>query len=447
MLPIVEIPESILSGLEEYREIFCRREGFEQVGRYITGLITSPNKTLQGIHDMQYWGEGKKVSSRAMHEAVFEAGWQSEKLMSRHRQLVSHKYRGRGRQVIALDWTLSHHPRGRQLFGIKRGYDYVNGNYSWYQTVLTASIANQERVDGLEVWVQRPEQLKKEQDYLKSTAKASYESLEAARERLIELLYYTLHRKRYQKITEMATEVARQLEEEGYFPTANYTFDNGVLNLELTRVIEERGKEWVSELETSRTINWKGKWRKIGEVAEELKAQHPEAFRRIEYWDRSGKLKVAWAFTKSVRLKRYGKKRIVIVYEKSDLSDKPRFLITSALHWEARRVLTHWSYRWSCELFHEFSKQGTGFEKAQVRKEEAVKRHFRLSCVAQTLLQNLTLPASTSAKFKFAQGQITQGQRQRKIFREVLLGILTFARQAFLSGKNQFEVLEQLIPT
>ena len=105
-----------------------------------------------------------------------------------------------------------------------------------------------------------------------------------------------------------------------------------------------------------------------------------------------------------------------------------------------------WKYRWPCEVFHEFSKQSAGFEAAQVRKEEAVKRHFRLSCVAQTLLQNITSPASTSEKFAFAEGQMTQGQRERKLEREVLAGVLALARSAFDLGKNQTEVLDMLMP-
>jgi hypothetical protein len=245
----------------------------------------------------------------------------------------------------------------------------------------------------------------------------------------------------------MAVDAVRKIEDENHFPQADYAFDNGVLNLELAREIEKQGKQWTSELESSRNINWKGKWRRIDEVAAKLKQQHPESFRKVKYRTRSGKTKICWAFSKVVRLRRYGKKRILIVYEKEDLSDKPRFLVTSAIHWEAKRILISWSYRWPCELFHEFSKQSAGFEAAQVRKEEAVKRHFRLSCVAQSLLQDITPPASTSEKFKFAEGQATQGQRERVVFREVLLGVLAFAQQAFDSGKNQGEILELLMPT
>jgi hypothetical protein len=80
MLPIVEVPKTVARAMEKYREVFCRDEGFEHVSRYVTGLVISPNKTLQGIYDMQVW-DGKKPSRRAMHESVFEAQWDSEELI------------------------------------------------------------------------------------------------------------------------------------------------------------------------------------------------------------------------------------------------------------------------------------------------------------------------------------------------------------------------------
>ena len=120
---------------------------------------------------------------------------------------------------------------------------------------------------------------------------------------------------------------------------------------------------------------------------------------------RNGETKSFWAFTKVVRLKRYGRKRLVIVHEQAELRDAPRFLLTDALHWESGRVIETWSYRWASEIFHEFGKQVTGLESAQVRKEEAVKRHFRLSCVAQSLVQRACCQKSASERFAFAQEQ------------------------------------------
>jgi len=58
MMPLVGVPETIRRGLAPYRDMFCRAEGFEHISRYVTGLLLSPHKTLQGIYDMQVWEPG-----------------------------------------------------------------------------------------------------------------------------------------------------------------------------------------------------------------------------------------------------------------------------------------------------------------------------------------------------------------------------------------------------
>ena len=159
-----------------------------------------------------------------------------------------------------------------------------------------------------------------------------------------------------------------------------------------------------------------------------------------------GRQKEFWAFTKTVRLKRYGRKRIAMVHERADLTDKPRFLVTDALHWESGRMIETWSFRWAAEVFHEFSKQGTGLEAAQVRNEEAVKRHLRLSCLAQSLLQRTPTVVSTSEQFAFAKGENTFGQRCRAITREVFHSLLSFAKRLFAGGYSCEQVAEALMP-
>jgi hypothetical protein len=164
-----------------------------------------------------------------------------------------------------------------------------------------------------------------------------------------------------------------QIEQEGLFPEANYAFDNGVLTLDLTKLIESQGKHWDSEIECSRHINWSGKWQRVDTVGEMLKTEHPESFRHIKVLCRNGEIKDYWVFSKVVRLKRYGRKRLAIVFETLDLTDTPRYYLTDALHWECGRILETWSYPclrrdWSSEIFHEFGKQITGLESAQVRE-------------------------------------------------------------------------------
>jgi hypothetical protein len=446
MVPLVGVPEIIRRGMAPYREVFCRAEGFDHVSRYVTGLLLSPNKTLQGIYDVQVWEPGAPRSRRAMHEAVFEAGWAADALMPHHRAVIACEHRGRGREVISLDWTYAHHERGLKIWGVKKAWDHVAHRLVPYQTVVTAVIANRTRLDGIEVLVQLPNQQEEELAYLQETVRESYTQMEAARGRVLELLHHLVHRLGYKKRTELALDIVQQLEQEGHFPHAHYAFDNGVLSLDLSRCIEHAGKHWVSELECSRHIQWQGQWQRVDTVAHALRQAHPESFRAVRVRCRNGETKSFWVFTKVVRLKRYGRKRLVIVHEQENLEDTPRFLLTDALHWESSRVIEIWSYRWAAEIFHEFGKQVTGLEAAQVRKEEAVKRHFRLSCVAQSLLQQTPASGSTTERFAFAQGDITIGQRVRTIARDALQSLLTLVEQLLAQGHSCAHILEVLMP-
>lgn len=443
MIPIIEVPKTIASGMENYRDVFCRDEGFDHVSRYVTGLIISPNKTLQGIYDLQVWpGEGP--SRRSMHGSVFEYGWDSEELIKQHRKVISPSHKGQ--EVISLDWTFSHHDRGPEIYGNKKEYDYIEKRTSRFQTVVTAVVSNDKLIDGLDVVVQAPNVTQAEQEYLRMTGKDSYEQMEDLQTRLMELLYHQKHKQEYKKRTEIAYELVVQIEQEGLFPEANYAFDNGVLSLDLTRYIEGCGKHWVSEIECSRHIQWHGEWQRVDAVAESLRQEHPESFRYKKVKCRNGETKEYWVFSKVVRLKRYGKKRLAIVHERKDLTDTPRFYLTDALHWEGGRMLETWSYRWSSEIFHEFGKQVTGMESAQIREEEGVKRHFRLSCVAQSLIQRAPVGESKSEKFQFAKGEATIGQRCRTVAREVMHSMLELSKRLFMEGKSTEAVLDMLMP-
>jgi hypothetical protein len=446
MLPIVGVPKMVRQGLVHYRPLFCRAAGFEHIGRYITGLILSPNKTLQGIYDLHVWEDGAPPSRRAMHEAVFEAGWDADGLMPCHRAVVAPDHRGRGREVLSLDWTYAHHDRGPTIWGVKAAWDHVEKRPSRYQTVVTAVVANRALIDGVEVVVQQPTHHAEEVTYLQETVRTSYEQMDEARQRVLELLHHLLHRQSYKKRTEIVLEIVQQLEHEGHFPYANYAFDNGVLTVDLTRFIEQSKKHWVSELESSRHIQWQGVWQRVDTVAAALRQHHPDSFRPVRVRCRNGDSKQFWVFTKVIRLKRYGRKRLVIIHKQADLHDTPCFLLTDALHWESGRVIETWSYRWASEIFHEFSKQVTGLEAAQVRTEEAVNRHLRLSCVVQSLVQRAPATGAETERFAFAKGEPTFGQRCRAIMGEGLHGLLQFVAQLLIQGRPCEAILETLMP-
>jgi hypothetical protein len=305
MVPLVGVPETIRRGLAPYREVFCRAEGFDHVSRYVTGLILSPNKTLQGLYDAQVWEPGAPRSRRAMHEAVFEAGWAADALMPHHRAVIAGAHRGCGREVISLDWTYAHHERGAKIWGVKKAWDHVAQRLAPYQTVVTAVIANRARLDGIEVLVQQPSRQDEELAYLQETGRARYAQMEEARERVLELLHHRVHCLGYKKRTELALDIVQQLEQEGHFSSAHYTFDHGVLSLELSRGIERAGKHWVSELECSRHIQWQGQWQRVDTVAHTLQQAHPESFRAVRWHCRNGQTAISGDLLSAVISIRY----------------------------------------------------------------------------------------------------------------------------------------------
>jgi hypothetical protein len=105
-----------------------------------------------------------------------------------------------------------------------------------------------------------------------------------------------------------------------------------------------------------------------------------------------------------------------------------------------------WSSRWAAAILHAFAKQVTGLESAQVRKEEAVTRHFRLSGVAQTLVQRTSASGAETERLAFAQGETTVGQRVRTLARAALHGLLQLVEQLFAQGRSCAQVLEVLMP-
>ena len=137
--------------------------------------------------------------------------------------------------------------------------------------------------------------------------------------------------------------------------------------------------------------------------------------------------------------------RLVIVHEHAELTDTLHFFLTEAQHGESGRIMETWSYRWASESFHEFGKQVMGLEAAQVRQEEAVTRHCRLSCVAPSLLQRASTSPSVSERFACAQGAITVGQKAQVIARKALDGLLRLAASLLARGHKCEQILEMVM--
>jgi len=366
--------------------------------------------------------------------------------MQAHWHILKAKYAGTKSSII-LDTTMGHHEKGLKIFGVKKGYDYVEDRYGAFQTILTVTITEGEKVDGIDLSVQPQFALEKEKIYLEETSGQFYETKEKAARRLLELLSYKKHQKEYKSVHQLFVEKIHNIEKSGCFSGIGYVFDNGILHREITETIESYDKNWLSEIEKSRGLFWINRWLRAENIDEILRKESPKSFNRCEVKIRGKKDKSYWVFTKVLSLRKgWGKKRIAIVHEREDLTDAPRFLITNAKNWHGGKMIQEWSYRWPCEVFHEFIKGQVGLEKAQVRNEKAVRKHLCLSCLSQSILQILPGSGSTSEKFSFSKGKVTIGQKVRDITKESLRLFIQFIHKCAIQNMTYDVILGKLMP-
>src|SRR5438105_10841744 len=74
MLPIIRVPEILAKGMESFRKVFCRAEGFEHICRFITGLILSPKRPSKGFMLCKYGRGRRRVGGRCMKRSLSQAG-------------------------------------------------------------------------------------------------------------------------------------------------------------------------------------------------------------------------------------------------------------------------------------------------------------------------------------------------------------------------------------
>jgi hypothetical protein len=146
-------------------------------------------------------------------------------------------------------------------------------------------------------------------------------------------------------------------------------------------------------------------------------------------------------------LKRYGRKRLVMVHEQADLADQPRFLLTDALHWEGGRVIRVWSDLWPVEIFHEFCKQAVGA--GSVSGTQGGSGQTPLSLELRSAVAASARPGGgkKSVRLSFAENdQPTVGQKLHTLTRDALGPLLHWVQGLFAQGQSQEQVLERLMP-
>jgi hypothetical protein len=309
--------------------------------------------------------------------------------------------------------------------------------------LVTAAIATGERCDGFDYRIYHRFHQQAELAYLEHTRLPPDEPDRGKwLQRLIELLTYELHRRQHQTKPQLAAALIEQMAVSEVAPDV-YTVDSALFAPVMIEAIEKQAKPWLADSEKTRLVFWQGQ----SFNCETFAQSRPDPAYRPVTLNRHGQEKTFWVFTCVVRIKKYGKVRLAVIYDNPDRQGKPIYCFTRQLTWNAQKIVQVRCHRWDIEPLHEQIKQFLGAEDSQLQTEAGVRRHLTLVFVVNSLLKSLDLsqPIGDLPMTEFTDVMPTFGQRCRRIllevFHDLIQTIAQWLKENQMTPSQVFEIL------
>lgn len=141
MLPLVEIPEIVRHYAPWFAAVFSP-DAFMQFQRYVSGLIVSENKTVDGINRLFVIDVRNQSSlNRLLTESPFSVDGLNHARLNLLASLPGTQLKPRG--VLSLDDTLLTH-YGKHFDKIAYLYDHTHGCYVWAHNLVNLHYSDDE---------------------------------------------------------------------------------------------------------------------------------------------------------------------------------------------------------------------------------------------------------------------------------------------------------------
>lgn len=404
MIPLVEFPAIVEHYAPHFAKVFSE-EAFVEFKRYISGLIVSENKTVDGINRL-FVMESRNQSSlnRLLTESPYS---QAEMNQARLEMLESQPgTRMKQKGVLGVDDTLLTH-YGQHFAQIAKLYDHVTESYVWAHNLVTVHYSD-DATDYpffFELW--RPLDMEKLEQGLREAKvpiRADKELLKASdpvKWRGYLQGVWQRRQKEYPEIRELyeskliiAQNLLQEWVNEHPGQKLPVTFDTWYTQAAFCRFIDQTlHLPYVGTLAEGDKINLKTEQITLGEFAERLKKQHKAAqtpggkpvFKPITI-NYKGEQEHYYSYCQTHHIHNFGKQRLVINHRKADLADTPTFYISNRLVWQSPGITRIRRHRWPVEVYHQEGK-AEGLDKYQLRDFSAIQRHVALVAVVYSLLR------------------------------------------------------------
>jgi hypothetical protein len=404
MYPLVEMPALVQHYGPHFEDVFSPA-ALVEFEHYISGLIVSENKTVDGINRL-FVVESRNQSS--LNRLLTKSPFSLEKLNQARLDLLESLpgTRMKPKGVLSIDDTLLTH-YGQGFEKIAKLYDHVTDSYVWAHDLVTLHYSDDETDYPVLFQLWEPVELEQLEDGMRAAGvpiKASKEALkesEPHKWRSYLLGVWKRRQQQYPQITalyESKLTIAQQQLQQWVAQHPNdqraVTFDSWFTQPDFCRYLDQTLKlPYVGTLSGTDRVNLKTGEKTLSEFAAQLKNEHLEnlkrddkpVFQRIQIPYKHTQ-EVYYSYCNTQRIPGFGKQRLVVNYRQADLADNPAFYISNRLIWQAAGITRIRRHRWPVEVYHEEGK-AEGLDQYQLRDFSGIQRHIALVAVVYSLLR------------------------------------------------------------
>jgi hypothetical protein len=403
MVPLIEFPELVQHYAPYFADVFSA-EAFIQFERYISGLIVSENKTVDGINRLFVF-ESRNQSSlnRLLTESPFALEDLNQARLRLLDSLPGTQMKRNG--VMSVDDTFLVH-YGDHFDQIAHLVDPTTGNYVWAHDLVNLHYSDEDTDYPVRFQVWKPTDV----DALEQGLVAAGIPLKDSKQTLKTEAPYKWRNylqgvwRRHQQRPEVAALYQSKLIIAEHLLHAWVTahpdlklpvaFDNWYTQPGFCRYLDKTlHLPYVGTLADNDHVLLNSGSQRLDQFTEHLKQEHLVAMKRggsptfkpitIRY---KGDKERYYSYCATHRIQSFGRQRLVINHREADLSDGPVFFISNRLIWQSPGITRIRRHRWPVEVYHEEGK-AEGLDQYQVRDFQAIERHIGLVAVVYSLLR------------------------------------------------------------
>ena len=455
-LPIVAPAPLVTAHAGAFRDLFENRCQFRHFQNYLTGLMVLSNKSMSNMVRCVLDSADKTNLSRFFTESPWFQDQVNDRRLRYLLQQTKSARLPKDKSALVLDDTLCEHV-GSLFEYIDRHYNHGDDTYPLAHNPVTSHYASgpvRFPVD-LRLYRRYEEMTRWEEFVRKHFPDREIPKRKKERTQFHKVVdpvllqdpdFQTLDQQFRTKIALAIELLEAALRRK--LPFGVVLFDSWYLAEEFVAVLQRRKKDWISILKKNRNLETNSFVLKDADgkripldgphiSVEDLVPLIPAtAYRAVTVGETT-----YWTFTLAVRIPSLGKVRLVISFEKADLTGTYAVLVTNRVDWTALRVIATYLLRWPIETFYQDGKEHLGLDEYRMRDAEAIQKHWCLVFVAYSLLHLDCLPPSpTKSRLPIK----TIGEACRQQAQALIETLILQTHERLQQGQQAHEVLALL---